>query len=266
MALDCPALEHLDLLIGFIRTAYASTTERLVPLLEKHQITYDLLWTLFKPNTLVHTKCFGTGQPRCVRYDFGEEKTTKGGLKYFHVNARYLDFDGKVLGETSSEHAIEKFRGAKQIAALEVFPLKFHPSEERVRAHLITSGRKFLSMMGVRLYEYKGKAFYIEKGQVVEMFVKSRVVVDAAYFREENPNYARPSIEGSNKGSNWIYIDLDEVDQELSSSTKANGIDPSEVKGDDLVICSPTIPGFSLDNNRWGECWVLSCRSTSSYG
>lgn len=121
-------------------------------------------------------------------------------------------------------------------------------------------------MMGVRLYEYKGKAFYIEKGQVVEMFVKSRVVVDAAYFREENPNYARPSIEGSNKGSNWIYIDLDEVDQELSSSTKANGIDPSEVKGDDLVVCSPTIPGFSLDNNRWGECWVLSCRSTSSHG
>ena len=71
MAFDCPALEHLDLLVGFIRTAYASTTERLVPLLEQHQITYDLLWTLFKPNTLAHTKCFGTGQPRCVRYEFG---------------------------------------------------------------------------------------------------------------------------------------------------------------------------------------------------
>ncbi|KAG4423704.1 hypothetical protein IFR04_003129 [Cadophora malorum] len=51
----------LDLLLGFIRTGYSPTTERLVPVLEQHQITYDLLWTLFKPNGLAHTKCFGTG-------------------------------------------------------------------------------------------------------------------------------------------------------------------------------------------------------------
>ena len=60
-ALDYSTLEHLDLLLDFIKTAYASTTERLGPLLEKDQITYDLLWTLFKPNTLAYTKCFGTG-------------------------------------------------------------------------------------------------------------------------------------------------------------------------------------------------------------
>lgn len=28
---------------------------------EKHQITYDLLCTLCKPNTLAYTKCFGIG-------------------------------------------------------------------------------------------------------------------------------------------------------------------------------------------------------------
>ena len=39
-------------------------------------------------------------------------------------------------------------------------------------------------MMRVRLYEYKGKAFYIEEGEVVEIFIKSRVMVDPAYFRE----------------------------------------------------------------------------------
>ena len=70
-ALDRSTLEHLDLLLDFIKTAYASTTERLGPLLEKGQITYELLWTLFKPNTLAYTKCFGTGQPRCVKYDKG---------------------------------------------------------------------------------------------------------------------------------------------------------------------------------------------------
>jgi hypothetical protein len=262
--LDHSTLEHLDLLLDFIRTAYASTTERLGPLLKKHQITYDLLWTLFKPNTLAYTKCFGTGQPRCVRYEFGEEKKTRDGEEYFHVKARYLDFDGKVFGETSSGHAIEKFRGAKQITALEVFPLKYHPGEKQMKAHLSEYGQKFLSMMDIHLCEYKGKAFYIKKGRIVETFIKSRVVVDAAYFREENPNYSRPSIKESNKGPRgpppW---DLDEIDEEGPSPAKRDGIDPSEVKGDDLLICSPTVPGFSLGDSRWGEHLILFCRSNA---
>jgi hypothetical protein len=52
-------------------------------------------------------------------------------------------------------------------------------------------------MMGVHLCGYEGKAFYTEKERVVDIFIKSRVVVDAAYFREENPNHARPSVKES---------------------------------------------------------------------
>ena len=258
-ALDPSTLEHLNLLLGFIKTAYASTIECLGPLLEKRQITYDLLWMLFKPNTLAYTKCFGTGQPRCVRYEFGEEKKTKDGVEFFLVKARYLDFDGKMLGETSSEHAIEKFRGAKQITALDVFPLEYHPGEKHVRAQLSEYGRKFLSMMDIHLREYEGRAFYIEKGRVVQIFIKSRIVVDAAYFREENPNYTRPSIKESNGGTStgWVLIDLDELDEEEPSLAQGSGMDPSEVKGDDLLICSPTVPGFSLGNSRWGEHLIL---------
>jgi hypothetical protein len=268
-ALDCSTLEHLDLLLVFIRTTYASTTERLGPLLAKHQITYELLWTLFKPNTLAYTKCFGTDQPRCVKYEFGERKKIKDGVEYFHVKARYLDFDGKLFGETSSEHAIKKFRGAKAITSLELFPLKYHPGEKHMRAHLSEHGRKFLSMMEIHLCEYEGKAFYIEKGRVVEIFIKSRVVVDAAYFREENPNYTRPSIKESNRAppppSGWTVInlvDFDEIDEEFSL-VKDNGTDPLEVEGDDLLICSPTLPGFSLGNSRWGEHLILFCYSSN---
>jgi hypothetical protein len=66
-------------------------------------------------------------------------------------------------------------------------------------------------MMDIHLCKYEGKAFYIEKRRVVEVFIKSRVVVDAAYFREENPN-SRPSIKESNGGvlPGWVILDLDE--------------------------------------------------------
>lgn len=65
---------HLDLLLGFIKKTYEPTTERLNALLEKCEIIYDLLWALLKPNAIVYTTCVGTGKPRCVKYNFGEER------------------------------------------------------------------------------------------------------------------------------------------------------------------------------------------------
>jgi hypothetical protein len=113
----------LELLIDYIKRAYGPTRQSLNPLLEDCHITYDLLWALFKPNTLVYTTCFGTGKPRCVKYDFGEERKTNSGVKYFHMEGRYLDFNGKVLSEVAIHLLIKRFRGAKRIDTLEVFPL-----------------------------------------------------------------------------------------------------------------------------------------------
>jgi hypothetical protein len=103
-------------------------------------------------------------------------------------------------------------------------------------------------MIDIYFYEYESKAFYIEQERVVEIFIKSRVVVDVFYFREENPNYTRPTIKESNK--RWFVIDLNEEGLSLAKSSKSNRMEPSEVEGDDLLICSPTVPGFSLGDKR----------------
>ena len=86
-------------MVDFIKTAYESTTQRLLSLLENEEITNDLLWALFKPNSKVYTTCFGTGKPRCVICDGGEENETDYGVKYYNMECRYLDYDGKVFGE-----------------------------------------------------------------------------------------------------------------------------------------------------------------------
>jgi hypothetical protein len=105
-------------------------------------------------------------------------------------------------------------------------------------------------------------AFYIKKDQPVKLFVNSRIMVDAAYFREANPNYAKASIKDSERersSNNGWYVFGDEDDSEKSSdSVKSNGMEPSEVKGDDLLICSPTVLGFSLGIKMWGECFIFS--------
>lgn len=105
-------------------------------------------------------------------------------MKYFNVRARYSDFDRKVSGGSSSTQTIKNFRAVKQITALELFPLEYHLGEKHVKAHLPKCGRKFLSMMYAHYCEYKGKVFYVAKEKVFEILIKSRVLVDATYFRE----------------------------------------------------------------------------------
>jgi len=115
--------EHLELLIDYIKTEYRATTQHLASLLQSGQITYNLLWALFKSNSSVYTTCSGTGRPRCVKFNFGEEKETIEGEKYFNLDCCYLDFDGERLGEADIKLKIPKFHGTKHINALQAFPL-----------------------------------------------------------------------------------------------------------------------------------------------
>ena len=261
---DPSSLKYLDLLIDYIKQAYESTTQRLVPLLENGEITYDLLWALFKPNSVAYTTCSGTKKPRCIKYDSGEEKTVNG-VEYFHIEGRYLDFDGEVFGETPVEAGISKFRGAKPINALGLFPLKYHQNKDKIKAEIIECGRKFISLKGTHHLQYRGTAFQMEKGKPVAISISSRIMVDAVLFRKVNPNYTRPSINIPNKcsggGTDFIFTwDLtdDLLNSELDEA-KINTKDLGEVTEDDLLLCSPTVLGFSFDDKLWCKNPINLC-------
>ena len=103
-------LQHLDLLLNFIKKAYKSTTKRLTTLLKKHEITYDLLWALFKLNLIVYTTCVSTGKSRCVNYNFGKERKQMNRVEYFHIRCHYLDSNRKVFSKVLTTLRIKKFR------------------------------------------------------------------------------------------------------------------------------------------------------------
>ncbi|PMD60368.1 uncharacterized protein K444DRAFT_642994 [Hyaloscypha bicolor E] len=218
--LDDSTLQHLSLLVDFIKKTYESTAERLSALLEKREITYDLLWAFFKPNAVIYTTCVGTGKPRCVKYDFSEERKQIDGVEYFYIGYYYLDSDGKVFGEVLTALGIEKFRGTRRINSL-------------------------------------------GKNYPVKLLVNSRIMVNAIYFREANPNYARASMDESDKESSslsgWTILGSDESEKS-PDAVKKTGMEPSDVKGEDLLICSPTLLGFSLGNKLWAEFAINDIR------
>ena len=250
-------LKHFNLLVDFVKTTYASTTKRITALLEGHEITYDLLWALFKPNMVVYTTCYGTGKPRCVKYHLGEERKMDNGVEHFHLECHYVDFDGKAFGETSIELAILKFRGTKRIDSLDAFPLEYHPNKSQVRADLVNCGRKFTSLMGIHHRQYRGDAFYMRKGQPFKVPVNSRIMIDAVFFHEANPNHTRPTINQLAKQDTsdeaWMMFGSDDRSTNQSHQVKSNGKYPAEMDEDGLILCSPTVPGFSYGNKLWGE-------------
>ena len=249
--LDFAKLNHLNLLIEYISTTYASTTSRLASYVKNREITYDLLWAFFKPNMTVFTTILEAQKPACYTFESGKENITSQGVTYFHVGLRFLDFNGQLFGEVSTALGISKFNGAKRIDQLEAFPLEFHRSKNRMREHLVRCGRRFVSLMGEHHVQYRGNAYYIENGKFSEVPVDSRIMVDVSYFRKVNPNYMRPHINELAMPSPSTGYSITILLGDESDDVKSNGIDTNNMSDEELTVCSQTVYGWSFDNKMW---------------
>ena len=251
--------KQLGILLELIKSTYASTTERLGPLLEDGKITYDLLWVLFKPNTEIYATQPEIDQSRCARCNFGEERERRDRTKYFYVECRYLNWNGKLLGESTVAFEIEKFKGAKKISLLDAFPLRYLPTEREARTELIENGRKFISLRGTHHVQYQGLAFYRDSfGKTVSVSIDSRVVIDAAFFRKSNPNFfiAPLDVDSLPLESGDGFLLPPPPPPQLPNrvgEVKNAEVDVDEMRDEDLLICSPIVYGFSLKDKFWGE-------------
>ncbi|OCK73251.1 hypothetical protein K432DRAFT_313292, partial [Lepidopterella palustris CBS 459.81] len=257
---DLIGAQHLNVLVGFLETHFASTTKSFLPLLEDGEITFNLLWALFRPNTPVITICDGSDQPRCLIYDSGEVKTSHFGEKYFELDCHYLDYDGNVFGEVTTTLAIPEFRSKRKIISLNVFPLEYHKTQADVRRDLIRNGRKFMSLQGINHCEYEGLAYFRTKDGPLKFSTKGRIMVDAIAFKDANPNYGKPRVEETPKRGFYL-IDLDAERKKMErNKVRSKDLVPEEMRDEEFLICNPTVLGFTLANRRWGEFAVANIK------
>ncbi|KFY02063.1 hypothetical protein V490_00656, partial [Pseudogymnoascus sp. VKM F-3557] len=103
----------------------------------------------------------------------------------------------------------------------------------------------------------------MKKNKPVEVFINSRIMVDAASFQEINPNYTRPSIfKSSDSIDLWLIVDAASSNQIDESATKSS-MDLDALTDEDLLICSPTVLGFSLNDKLWLEFAVADISEIS---
>ena len=177
-------------LVKYLDEDYAEIKKTLYPLVEAGNITFDLLWALYKPNEIAITSCYGVwDEPRCFKVDYATKFQNMQRGEWYSIEGKYLEYDGKSFGYGDFEVDVEGFKGPRKIASLATYPLKYHRDAEGVRKKIIERGERFIEMEGMQYQFHKGLAFMKKKKQVAKININGRVMVDPGTFRRVNPNY-----------------------------------------------------------------------------
>ncbi|KAK3318064.1 cation channel-like protein [Apodospora peruviana] len=229
--------QHLKVLVKYIDKDYADTKNSLYPMLENGLITFDLLWALWKPNTLAYTSTYGShDEPRVFKVEMAEKHYSIMRGEYYYMEGKYFEYDGKQFGFGSMSEEIGDFRGARKITSLGCYPLKYHRNEAQLRKDLIERGKKFVALSGVHYKSHQGMAYYKKKKSVIKVNINGRIMVDPSIHRRINPNYPISLVRP--KDHDVISDDEDSDDESGCGcgSYSDNGDEPGGLDADDDKI------------------------------
>ncbi|OHF02950.1 ATPase [Colletotrichum orchidophilum] len=230
--------QHLKVLLKYLDKDYAQVKKSLYPMLENGLITFDLLWALFKPNTLIYTTTYGSpDEPRVFKVEQAEKMNsiTKG--DFYLLDGKYLEYDGKQFGYGTLCEEIPEFRGARKISSLNTFPLDFHKDKEAIRTTLIERGKKFVKLGGVNYRSHQGLAYYKKKKSIIKVNINGRIMVDPSVHRRINPNYQVSVVRPKDHD---ILSDSEDSDSEEScgqgDSDSENACDSDDDAGCETMV------------------------------
>ncbi|KAH8880552.1 AAA family ATPase [Thozetella sp. PMI_491] len=238
---------HLPILLDFIDEHFADEIKEQENLQVKGLVTYNHLWTIFKPGSLI----FGSA--------YGQKRVFKLSNSYYQggqcpgliLSVECVNFDGDDFGTQMTNVRVGSFAGAMPIAGLSAFPLDLHPAKEDIRASLIERGRRWEALAGQNFREYKGVAF---DGEGNRFNIDGRVMVDTHTYHRINANYAFsvcafPKIGGKRKQSSssddWDLVPDDSPEGKLAPLTDEH-----------CLLATATVRGFSFTEKKFLEFFV----------
>ncbi|KAJ3554335.1 hypothetical protein NM688_g3159 [Phlebia brevispora] len=248
---------HLDYAIDFLRLEYNARLSELNSLLNEKRITFDLLWGLFVPGSLLLANCGLTQKPLTVRLTntYMADKTVDEPRRFVLSCERVDIAEGGMPGLSDYMITIPEFHGAKLITDLNAFPMAPYldpDHEESTRKELIERGRKYLALSATPCHvQYSGIAYRrlrYDSSDYKKVSVKSRIVIDRDMFDIHCHLYSSPET----------TRDLD--GQLLSRSRILSGREVSrrELTEEELMIMPIRLFGFSLADRKWLEFSVCN--------
>ena len=260
---------------------YRDTQDRLRESMKHAYIAHDLLWAIYKPDSILITICPVANAWKAVRFVSG-----KYGSNAFKLQCRFRDFKEDKLGEASLELQIPAFDGQKPIVDLEYLPLQYHPKALNIRGDLLRRGAKFLALRGIHHKYFSGVAKPMLTGDP-DILMEGKIMVDPAQYYTDY-SYPHPfEADHRTYGTPSIYLDhphqferlevkkgseFDDLDNEYVYVCALNGT-PDDIPGTlistqesaqdgaidgtpeetQLLLYPPAIIGYALEGGNW--CW-----------
>ena len=141
---------------------------------EQKSVTFETLWTIFPPGTLIYGKPFqGQDQVFIVQDNirpWPHSQTSRSRRDYvvWSFLCWTYDWNGKTFRRLSLKLEIEQFYGHKPISSLPYYPLHLNENHEAIKKCLIRRGAEYrgycTAKQGVRMFEYSGDAIFDKKG------------------------------------------------------------------------------------------------------
>ncbi|KAJ4352210.1 uncharacterized protein N0V89_007557 [Didymosphaeria variabile] len=278
--------EHADLLLDILVKEFKDLIDTSQDMISKRVMTYEHLWTLFQPGSILFTR--QDGQETALQLQSTRYGQDSGGNPCFWVVGKYVDWDGTAFGSSQINLSIGYYSGTRPIIQLRVFPLNYHPKVEEVKERLTERGAKVEELAGVNYKAYDGLAWHFgEFGSKDKYQIKGRIVIDTYGWNRFDPGHAIYTTRFTNKNAIDSDSDLDDEDEDnngppepAQSDDEDDYIEPGyddycdgmpldghfadeddaakrpPLTMEQKLICTPLLRGYSLKNKLWLNFFV----------
>ena len=168
-------MSSVGILIDYLQRDYRGTLGTLARMTTHGEISFDLLYAILIPRSILITTCPTTGEPRAVQLVSASKIVSDTGRGLYDLTCESVDEDDadatpqqyaggnaapreQTFGRVCHQIVIPQFAGTVKICELDAYPIKFHPNEAALKAALVARGRKWASYRGIHHVQYEGRA------------------------------------------------------------------------------------------------------------
>lgn len=166
---DAALVADISTALRYIDEKHGHNVRSVESLLSNGEITWDLLWALYTPNSLLYHFHEYTEQAQVVKMRRIKVKFREDQTKYLQIVCDMISDDGLKFGYTKDlgitprpdpyyDLEIDYYEGAKKVEDLVVYPLQYTRDEAVIRAECIERGKKYVRLSGHSCWESSGPA------------------------------------------------------------------------------------------------------------
>ena len=148
------ARDHIKLLHDLMQPHFNKPLKKLEECRANGNITFNALWTIFKPGDLLYRKDIHGRD--CVEIVDDMYYGNNNDRRAFKVESKMICWDGKQFGYGLACGWFYDFSGTMSVMDLPAMPLDIHPDRVAIKARMMKRGEKFQQLAGCHLKAFTG--------------------------------------------------------------------------------------------------------------